>query len=414
MKKKNNAMRFIAGLLCAAVLAGNGSVPTPELQTVQAQESRGGKAKRQMELLDRGVVAMKSGDGVYLSWRFLGTDTADTSFNVYRDGEKITDSPITDSTNYIDASGTVEAKYTIHTLQNGVETEQSKPVSVWENNYLDIPLDKPADGITPPVEGKSEDERKYTYMPNDAACGDLDGDGEYEIVLKWMPSNSGDNMADGYRGNVYLDAYKMNGKKLWRIDLGVNIRAGAHYTPFLVYDFDGDGYAELVCKTADGTVDGMGNVIGEADKDWRDNRGVILQGPEYLTLFDGLTGKALDTINYEPGRGIHGTEGVLNQAYWGDNFGNRSERYLAGVAYLNGKTPSVLVSRGYYVNFGMAAYDIVNKKFQKRWFFDTAEAGNEDFAGQGNHNLAVADVDEDGYDEIVFGACTIDHDGTGL
>lgn len=412
---KRFAARFAAGLLCASVLVTNGT-SLSDLYMVHAEESSGeqAKVKRQVELLNRGVVAMKTGEGVYLSWRFLGTDTADTSFDVYRDEQKITDSPITGSTNYLDASGTVGASYSIHTLKNGVETEQSKPVSVWENNYLDIPLDKPADGITPPAADKSEDERKYTYMPNDAACGDLDGDGEYEIVLKWMPSNSGDNMPDGYRGNVYLDAYEMNGKKLWRIDLGVNIRAGAHYTPFLVYDFDGDGYAELVCKTADGTVDGKGNVIGEAGKDWRNGGGAILQGPEYLTLFDGLTGEALDTINYEPGRGIHGTEGVVNKDYWGDDFGNRSERYLAGVAYLNGKTPSVLVSRGYYVNFGMTAYDIVDKKFQKRWFFDTAEKGNEKFAGQGNHNLAVADVDADGFDEIVFGACTIDHDGTGL
>ncbi len=393
--------RIVTGILCAAVTAVN-ILPMQGLQTAYAQEG-----KRQVEALDRGIVAFKTGDGVYLSWRFLGTDGADTSFELYRDGQKITTAPITASTNYLDASGTEQASYVLHTLQGGVEAEQSKPISVWENNYLDIPLDKPAPGVTP-------DGKEYDYSPNDAACGDLDGDGEYEIILKWMPSNSGDNMADGYRGNVYLDAYKLNGTKLWRIDLGVNIRAGAHYTPFLVYDFDGDGYAELVCKTADGTTDGKGNVIGQAEKDWRSSAGVILEGPEYLTLFDGQTGKSLDTIEYEPGRGIHGTPGVLNKEYWGDDFGNRSERYLAAVAYLNGKTPSVLVSRGYYVNFGMTAYDIVNKKFQKRWFFDTAEEGNEKFAGQGNHNLAVADVDEDGFDEIVFGACTIDHDGSGI
>lgn len=398
---------IVTGVLCAAVLAGN-IAPLQGLQTAYAQESSGEQAaKRQVEALDRGIVAIKTEDGVYLSWRFLGTDSADTSFEVYRDGQKITTGPITASTNYLDVSGTEKASYVLHTLQNGTETEQSKPISVWENNYLDIPVDKPAPGVTP-------DGNEYDYSPNDAACGDLDGDGEYEIILKWMPSNSGDNMADGYRGNVYLDAYKMNGTKLWRIDLGVNIRAGAHYTPFLVYDFDGDGYAELVCKTADGTTDGEGNVIGQAGKDWRSSAGVILEGPEYLTLFDGRTGKSLDTVEYEPGRGIHGTPGVLNKDYWGDDFGNRSERYLAAVAYLNGKTPSVLVSRGYYVNFGMTAYDIVNKKFQKRWFFDTAEEGNETFAGQGNHNLAVADVDDDGFDEIVFGACTIDHDGSGL
>lgn len=421
--------RVVAGILCAAVAAGN-MTSLQGLQTAYAQEERQAETaaanegsaartantgeeskaqadRRQVEALDRGIVAFKTGGGVYLSWRFLGTDSTDTSFELYRDGQKITTDPIKASTNYLDASGTVKSSYVLHTLQGGVDTEQSKPISVWENNYLDIPLDKPAPGVTP-------DGKEYDYSPNDAACGDLDGDGEYEIILKWMPSNSGDNMADGYRGNVYLDAYKMNGTKLWRIHLGVNIRAGAHYTPFLVYDFDGDGYAELVCKTADGTIDGKGNVIGQAGKDWRSPAGVILEGPEYLTLFEGQTGKTLDTIDYEPGRGIHGTPGVLNKDYWGDDFGNRSERYLAAVAYLNGRTPSVLVSRGYYVNFGMTAYDIVNKKFQKRWFFDTAEEGNEKFAGQGNHNLAVADVDEDGFDEIVFGACTIDHDGSGL
>lgn len=407
-RRRHYMRNLAAGFLSVAMLAGM-MAPVSQMDTVYAEENSAGQVmeKRQVENLDRGVTAIKTDKGVYLSWRFLGTDDANTSFDIYRGDEKITSSPVTTSTNYLDISGTTESVYTIRTLQNGVETEQSDSVSVWQNNYLDIPIEKPEPGVTP-------DGKEYDYSPNDAACGDLDGDGEYEIILKWMPSNSGDNMPDGYRGNVYLDAYKMNGKKLWRIDLGVNIRAGAHYTPFLVYDFDGDGYAELVCKTADGTIDGVGTVIGERDKDWRSTAGVILEGPEYLTLFDGLTGKALNTITYEPGRGIHGTEGVLNKDYWGDDFGNRSERYLAGVAYLDGKTPSVLVSRGYYEDWGMAAYDIVEKKFQKRWFFDTAEEGNKKFAGQGNHNLAVADVDEDGYDEIVFGACTIDHDGTGL
>lgn len=423
----NKARKLAAGLLCMAVLTG-AVAPLPGAQIVQAEEdgsvqagtmgdlselqaqaerSVSAGAKRQVEALDRGIVAIKTEKGVYLSWRFLGTDNADTAFEIYRDGQKITASPITSSTNYLDVSGTEKSLYVLHTLENGEDQEQSGEILVWQNDYLDIPLDKPEPGVTP-------DGKEYTYAPNDAACGDVDGDGEYEIILKWMPSNSGDNMADGYRGNVYLDAYKMNGEKLWRIDLGVNIRAGAHYTPFLVYDFDGDGYAEVVCKTADGTKDGVGTVIGQAGKDWRSLAGVILQGPEYLTLFDGFTGKALDTIDYEPGRGIHGTPGVVNKDYWGDDFGNRSERYLAAVAYLDGRKPSVLVSRGYYENFGMAAYDIVDKKFQKRWFFDTKDEGNETFAGQGNHNLAVADVDEDGFDEIVFGACTIDHDGTGL
>ena len=187
--------------------------------------------------------------------------------------------------------------------------------------YFDIPIQKPAGGTTP-------DGVAYTYSPNDASVADLDGDGEYEIILKWDPSNSKDNAQSGYTGNVYIDAYKMNGKRLWRIDLGRNIRAGAHYTQFMVYDFDGDGYAEMVCKTADGTVDGEGNIIGDGSKDYRSSSGYILSGPEYLTLFDGRTGKAIDTIDYEPGRKC---------CRLGDSYGNRVDRFLAGVAYLDGK-----------------------------------------------------------------------------
>lgn len=362
---------------------------------------------RQAEALGRGVIAIKTAEGVYLSWRYLGTDNANTSFDIYRDGQKITDKPITGGTNYVDVGGTMESVYTVHALVNGTEIEKSESISVNGNDFFDIVLDMPQPGVTPAGD-------EYDYSPNDASCGDLDGDGEYEIILKWMPSNSGDNMPDGYRGNVYYDAYKLDGTRLWRIDMGVNIRAGAHYTPFMVYDFDGDGYAELVMKTADGTVDGRGTRIGQ-DKDWRNGSGTIMDGPEYLTLFDGFTGEALDTVAYEPGRNHRGKPGEnVNADYWGDGFGNRSERYLAAVAYLNGVTPSVLMCRGYYLNFGIAAYDIVGKKFQKRWFFDTADEENEDCVGQGNHNLSVADADGDGFDEIIYGACTIDHDGTML
>lgn len=413
MNKKGIAMVLC---LAMAVSMGESSVSLAagrdRTETVAGGEAAGNERQaadgiRQAEALDRGVIAMKTADGVYLSWRYLGTDAANTSFDIYRDGQKITAAPVADSTNYVDKQGTLQSVYSIHTLVAGKETQQSEDVRVNANDFFDIILDKPAPGVTPTGQ-------EYDYTPNDASCGDLDGDGEYEIVLKWMPSNSGDNMPDGYRGNVYYDAYKLNGTRLWRIDMGVNIRAGAHYTPFMVYDFDGDGYAELVMKTADGTIDGRGKMIGK-DKDWRNQSGTIMDGPEYLTLFDGFTGEALDTVDYEPGRNYRGKpEENVNADYWGDGFGNRSERYLAAVAYLNGTTPSVLMCRGYYVNFGIAAYDIVDKKFQKRWFFDTAEEGNEDCIGQGNHNLSVADADGDGFDEIVYGACTIDHDGTML
>ncbi len=385
-------------LALAATVVGTGCMTGNYAgQTAFAAEGNG--TARQVEALDRGVTAIKVSNGVYLSWRYKGTDTENTTFEIYRNGEKITGSPIGDSTNYTDTVGTTDSVYRIHTLVDGVETEVSEEVFVLANDYFDIPLDVPQGGITPK-------EEEYTYFPGDASCGDLDGDGEYEIILKWDPSNAKDNSKTGYTGNVYIDAYKLDGTRLWRIDLGVNIRAGAHYTQFMVYDLDGDGYSEMVCKTADGTIDGLGHVIGDGDADWRNSAGTILKGPEYLTLFDGLTGKALDTIDYVPERGD------VND--WGDDYGNRSERYLAGVAYLNGKTPSVIMCRGYYTRSVLVAYDVVDKKLKQRWIFDSDKKGNEDYYGQGNHNLAVGDADGDGYDEIVYGACTIDHDGTGL
>ena len=361
---------------------------------------------RQAEYLDRGLVAVSTEEGVFLSWRFLGTDDENTAFNVYRDGKLITDKPVADKTNYVDKEGIQGSKYYVETVltddkgnitQSGADI--SKEVSPLEQNYFDIPLSKPA-SLTMP------DKSTCTYTPNDASVGDLDGDGQYEIILKWEPSNAQDNSKDGYTGNVYIDAYKMDGTFLWRIDLGVNIRAGAHYTQFMVYDFDGDGRAELVCKTADGTVDGKGSVIGDGAADYRSAAGRILEGPEYLTLFDGLTGEALDTIDYEPARG--------NVRDWGDDYGNRVDRFLAAVAYLDGKKPSVIMCRGYYTRAVLAAYDVSDKKLVHRWTFDSNEKGNDKYAGQGNHNLAVADVDWDGYDEIVYGQCIINEDGTGL
>ena len=201
----------------------------------------------------------------------------------------------------------------------------------------------------------------------------------------------------------------MDGTFLWRINLGRNIRAGAHYTQFMVYDFDGDGKAEMVCKTADGTTDGVGNVIGDANADYRGTSGkklgTVLDGPEYLTIFEGATGKALDTVDYEVPRGDTNT--------WGDNYGNRVERYLACVAYLNGTTPSVVMCRGYYTRATMVAYNFTNGKLEKLWVFDSDVAGSQ-YKGQGNHSVVVADVDMDGKDEIVYGAALIDDDGTGV
>ena len=237
---------------------------------------------------------------------------------------------------------------------------------------------------------------------------DVDGDGEYEIILRW-DANGKDNSHKGYTGNVYLDAYKLNGKKLWRIDLGVNIRAGSHYTQFMVYDLNNDGCAELVCKTADGTVDGVGNVIGDKDADYRNKDGFIIEGPEYLTMFRGTDGAAMDTVMYDPPRG--------NVADWGDSWGNRVDRFLACIAYLDGENPSVIMCRGYYDQgrpTNLVAYDVVDNKLAKRWAFRADNDQNREYTYQGNHNLGVGDVDGDGRDEIVYGSMAVDHDGKGM
>ena len=352
-----------------------------------------------MENLDRGLIAVKVKNGVYVGWRLFGTDPETISFNLYRDGMKVNPSPITTSTNYLDQGGEDSSLYSICAVINGEEHPPSENVDVWDTNYLTIPLNKPEGGISP-------DGVSYNYQANDASVADVDGDGEYEIILKWDPTNSHDNAHKGYTGNVYLDAYKLNGIQLWRIDLGKNIRAGAHYTQFLVYDLDGDGKAEIACKTADGTIDGTGKVIGDADADYRNKDGFILEGPEYLTIFEGTSGKELVTTDYDPPRG-KGSD-------WGDDEGNRVDRFLACIAYLDGQRPSLVMCRGYYTRAVLVAYNWRNGELVKLWKFDSLEPGNEGYSGQGNHSVSVADVDDDGKDEIIYGSCVIDHNGTGL
>lgn len=368
-------------------------------------------SQAQMERLSRGVVAVRSGSAsVYVGWRMFGNDPAGIAFNLYRStaggsATLLNGTPITASTNFVDNSApTSQANtYFVRPVLNGVEQANSAsftlPANAATGQYLQIPLQVPAGGTTPSGES-------YSYTANDLSVGDLDGDGEYEYVLKWDPSNAKDNSQSGYTGNVYLDAYELNGARLWRIDLGRNIRAGAHYTQFIVYDLDGDGRAEVAAKTADGTRSGTGQVIGNASADHRNSGGYILAGPEYLTIFNGQNGAVLATTNYLPGRGDVGS--------WGDTYGNRVDRFLAGVAYLDGQRPSLIMSRGYYTRAVIVAWDWRNGQLTQRWTFDSNASGNSAYAGQGNHNLSIADVDADGRQEIIFGAATIDDNGRGL
>lgn len=398
--------RGLALLMAAAMLTGMVNLGGVQVGAAQA---------RQVESLDRGLVVSGAASGVLVSWRYLGTDSADTVFKLYRGSQLVYTSGEGMATCYNDVSGSTGDSYTLQVCRADgtvVKTEKTDYVLSYDKTakggYFDMQLDRPTDSRL-----------GATYTPNDASVADLDGDGKYELIVKWDPNNSQDNSKDGATSNVIVDAYTIesgDATRLWRIDLGQNIRAGAHYTQFIAYDLDGDGCGEIVCKTAPGSKDGTGAYVSKAstvsaiknasdnEKAYANSTGRVLDGSEYLTLFDGKTGKALDTIYYEPARGT--------VSDWGDAYGNRVDRFLAGVAYLNGTTPSVVMCRGYYTRTVLAAYDVVNKRLSKRWLFDSNS--NKDYAGQGNHNLVAADADGDGYDEIIYGSMTIDHNGKGL
>ena len=409
----------------------------------------------QMEKLDRGVVAVpftNVGTGRLVTWRILGTDdlTA-TRFDVLRNGATIASNLKT--SNYKDASGTASSKYQVVVKVNGEVVETTEPVEAWANVWMKLPLDRPAGGST--------ESGSYTYSPNDCSVGDVDGDGEYEIFVKWDPSNSKDNSQDGYTGNVIIDCYKLDGTKLWRIDLGRNIRAGAHYTQFQVYDYDGDGKAEMMCKTAPGSKDSEGNYVNQATDDeaikagdnskvWLSSSGRMDGGHEYLTVFNGLTGKAVNTIAYNPNRNATSTlsedQGTFNWAVGKtDTHGyNRGDRYLAATAYLDGPegNPSAIFCRGYYSYAFIWAVDFDGQKLRPRWLSShrnvngtsytvttyksdgsatsksysgcspTSGSGSGTMFQNGNHNMSVADVDGDGNDDIIWGSAALKHDGT--
>ncbi len=387
------------------------------------------------EKLNRGVVAIRSGEKVVISWRTLTSDAVGEAFDVYRDGKKLNKEPLSKGgTFFVDEQPS--AKDAVYEVRGGGKNGRYTLFADAPDGYLPVKIQKPADGVTP-------DGETYTYLANDASVADVDGDGQYEILLKWDPSNAHDNAHDGFTGPTIFDCYKIvnakseDSKLLWRIDMGINIRSGAHYVPFIFYDLDGDGRAEMIVRTSDGTRDGVGKVIGDSladyrhrapadaqnpspEREWgkynksgRPMTGRILTGNEYITVFNGLTGEAMDTKPYIPERG--------DLSAWGDNYANRSDRMLAAVGYLDGKHASAIFCRGYYTRTVIAAWDWDGKELKQHWVFDTNDEGTGkdgkpqgSYAGQGNHNLRVADVDGDGCDEITYGSMAVDNDGQGL
>ena len=385
-------------------------------------------AQKQVEHLSRGLVALQYDERhVFLSWRMLASDPQNISFDVYRQEagkarKKLNELPIKDVTNFRDTAvdfSSISPKASVSytwwvKASNIAATEQGSTFTLstdkGKKGYLAIPIQSPPGGEIDGV--------KYTYTANDASAADLNGDGDYEIILKWDPSNSRNPPQTGFTGNQVLDAYQMDGKLLWRIDLGKNIRSGAAYTQFLVYDFDGDGKAELITKTADGTVDGLGKVIGDPAKDWRTYEkggmyGKIVQGPEFLSVFNGETGAVMATVPFVPDRfpldGWGGTGGNGGN----DSTGGRADRFTAGVAYLDGKHPSAFFVRGWYGRTVIAAWDWKSGELSSRWVFDSKNRDNP-YSGMANHSVSVADMDNDGKDEICVGAMTVDDNGKGL
>ena len=429
MKKTLKSLTILCCVLAATIASAQKPSDTPVSQ---------------MEKLDRGLIAFPTTSGkCFVSWRLLGTDNYQTTFEILKNGSSLAKDIYKATSQTV--AGTKNDLFQIVTFQNGIPVDTTQKVHPWDQAFLRIPLNRPAK-----LNGKE-------YFPNDCSVGDVDGDGEYEIFMKWDPENSKDNSNTGNSNPVIIDCYKLDGTQLWRIDLGINIRAGAHYTQFMVYDFDGDGKAEMICKTAPGSKDGAGSYVSYAatdsqikgtsnTMDYRDTgtvekgTGHVLSGPEFLTVFEGMTGKAIHTTWYNPNRAgnFNRSDSHPAKSFWNDDYGNRADRHLACVAYLDGpdKNPSAVMCRGYYTRAYLWAVDFDGSELKHKWLHasvnrntvelydanwnkttktyssNTSGVGNYyTMFGNGNHNLSVGDVDGDGCDEIIWGSGAVDNDG---
>lgn len=353
-------------------------------------------AQRPMEKLDRSVFAQRVSGGVLVQWRILSDEWYDTSYKVYRDGVQIHETGLVGASNYLDPLGTTSSVYSVTCVRKGVESlPETNALGVLTNGYIELPL----------RDLKSMGKEKY--FPNDCTAADLDGDGQYEIIVKRLRKDWSEANTD----YTYFEAYKLDGTFLWAIDVGPNITMDVEIN-IAAFDFDGDGKAEVFLRTSDGTVFGDGSNVGDRDGDGVINYryavghdGFMQAGPEYLSLVDGMTGAELDWVHFIP-RG--------NVDDWGKagDGGHRANKFFFGAPYLDGEKPSIFIGRGIYTQTYMVTYDVVDKKLVKRWAWESGLSGA--YYGQGNHNYTIADVDGDGCDEVVWGSMCVDHDGTGL
>ena len=383
-----------------------------------------------------------------ISWRLLKTDPSNVAFDIYKsvDGEmevKLNEEPISNTTSWVDADIDV-SKTNVYrvTLANQAETlcDYTFTSEMAEKFYHEIRLNM------------NVPDASITYSPDDIQLGDLDGDGELEIVVKREPYD-GANMGVWFNGTTLLEAYKMDGTFLWRIDLGINIRSGSHYTSYILYDFDGDGLCEIAFRTSEGTKFADGKIITDANgkvNDYRNRQtdgkgwysgaaiardlndpstattcGLIMEGPEYISICRGYDGREITRIDNIPrgGEGSKVSRAKYWSEYWGDDFGNRMDRFFIGVAYLDGipdettgarvANPSLIISRGIYKNWQVWALDLKGNELVPRWKFDTADHSSK-WLGMCSHCFRVADLDGDGRDEILYGSAAIDDNGSEL
>ena len=371
-------------------------------------------SKLKREKLGRGVVVFRSGEReAVVSWRYRMEDPADLTFNVYRGSTRLNASPLAGATFFKDESfdPTKETVYSVRPVLRG--RESSKPARGWS-----IPANAPVGYIPlkvePPPPWKNPDEAEhdpYPYRANDCSVGDLNGDGEMELVIKWDALGK-DNAHFGRTAPVFYDGYDMaTQKRLWRITPGKNVRSGPHYDEFVVFDLDGDGIAEIAMRTSDGAVDGVGKILGDQNADYVDKDGQIRTAPEFLTVFSGRDGRVLTSVPYDPAFGSATEWSSVKR-----DSTNRGFRFLSCVAYLDGVHPSLVMCRGYYDRSVLTAWDWNGKTLSRRWQFDSWKEPwkSAGYSGQGNHNLRVADVDFDGKDEIIYGQMVVDDDGKGL